>query len=125
MDSRPPRPTIPIDAGRLHAALGAVGMARGEWNSPNRVIGPTMNANDGTPCNGESVSDASVDYQNIGQRLLYRELERHAYAVRESFMAAAVAVERGDDLDAGDVVELEEQLEQAQYLVESLREALE
>jgi len=84
-----------------------------------------MNANDDTPCNGESVSDASVNYQNIGQRLLYRELERHAYAVREEFIEKSVAVGHGSDLTEMDVAELEEQLQQAQFLVEDLREALE
>ena len=83
-----------------------------------------MNANDDTPCNGESVSDASVDYQSIGQRLLCQELERHAYAVREEFMEKSVAVDHGADLTETDVAELEEALRQAQFLVEDLREAV-
>jgi hypothetical protein len=83
-----------------------------------------MNANDDTSPSGESVSDASISYQNLGQRLLCREFERQGYAVRDSFMAAAVAVEHGDGLDAGDVRELQEQVKQAQLLVELLRESL-
>jgi hypothetical protein len=84
-----------------------------------------MNASDDSPSTGKESSDASVDYQNLGQTLLSRELERHAYDIREVFMAASVAVDRGDDLDADDVADLEEQLQQAQFLVDNLREAME
>jgi TolA-binding protein len=82
------------------------------------------NASDDSPSTGKESSDASIDYQNLGQTLLSQELERHAYALRESFVAASTAVERGDRLDADDVSELEEQLRQAQFLVEELREAV-
>jgi hypothetical protein len=84
-----------------------------------------MNANDDTPCNGENVSDESIDYQQLGQRLLCQELERHAYAVREEFVEESVAVDHGAGLNGTDVAELEEALRQAQFLVEDLRESLE
>jgi hypothetical protein len=83
-----------------------------------------MNADKSTPPSGESVTDASVDYQKLGQTLLSRELERHAYDLREVFMSASVAVDRDGDLDADDLLRLEVELEQARFLVEDLREAM-
>lgn len=78
-----------------------------------------------TPRSGESVSDASVDYEKLAQALLSRELERRACDFHEIFMASSRAVGRGEDLDAATLRELEQQITQAEFLVEELREAME
>jgi len=92
------------------------------------------NANDDSPSTGKESSDASVDYQKLGQTLLSQELERHAYDVREKFMEVSVAVGHGADRDEDVVVFLIGMRINAfwkvhrwlpVFLVENLREAME
>jgi hypothetical protein len=84
-----------------------------------------MNANDDTPCSGESVSDASVDYEKLAQALLSRELERHGHNLKEAFWSVSGSLDRGEGLDAEEWSELEEQVRQARFLVERVEEAME
>ena len=84
-----------------------------------------MTANQSTPSNEGKGSVASLDYQNVGQTLLQSELERHGFAIRESFLKASDRVARGDSLDERDVRDLREDLEQAKMLVDVIEESME
>lgn len=84
-----------------------------------------MNASDSSSPSRENVSDESVDYEQLGKTLLFRELERHAYGIREEFIAARGKVERGEELDRDDVDALRSELNNAQFLVDEIEEALE
>lgn len=78
-----------------------------------------MDASDDTPRTGENVSEAQVDYQKLGQKLLERELERHAYEIRERFTAVD-----GADLDVDTLHDLEEVHRRAGFLLQVVRECL-
>jgi hypothetical protein len=75
-----------------------------------------------TPPSGESVSDASVDYQNLGQTLVRSELERLGYDLRERFTQVGLRADRGD-LDEDDLRQLRAELDHATQLVEAIEEA--
>jgi tRNA threonylcarbamoyladenosine modification (KEOPS) complex Pcc1 subunit len=97
----------------------------GENGTPRHRVAKVMtNADKPTPPNGESVSDASVDYESIGQRLLQAELERHADELAVSFRQTAQQVRRGEDVDAEDLAQLRSELNSAVVLVELVEEAM-
>jgi hypothetical protein len=97
----------------------------GENGTPRHRVAKVMtNASEPTPPSGESVSDASVDYESIGQRLLQAELERHAADLAVSFRQVAQQVRRGEDVDAEDLAQLRSELNDATALLELVEEAV-
>lgn len=83
-----------------------------------------MNASDSTPPSGESVSDASVDYEQLGQTLLQSELERQGTVLNQQFLQVAEKARRGDRVDQEDLDELKKHLELARQLTVTVEEAI-
>jgi hypothetical protein len=84
-----------------------------------------MDASESNPGKGNESSDASVDYQQLGQTLLRWRLEHIGYSLQDEFTRVSRKAGRGEEIDRDDLRQLEYRVERASMLVSELREAME
>jgi hypothetical protein len=80
-----------------------------------------MQASDNTPREGESAV-GSVDWENLGRRLLAETVEYRGDRLRSSWVEIVAKAKKGEEVTRRDWIELSRELEQFAHVVDELEE---